>query len=358
MRRRAFLGTTFTMGTAAACLAGTPRAIAATPSSGSTAPPAPAPRPPPRLRPGDRVGLVSPATAAFMSDELDIARESLEGLGLVVDIGRHARARHGSLGGRDAERAADINDFFADPGIRGIFPVRGGWGSARLLPLLDYDTIRANPKVLLGYSDITALLNGIHARTGLVTFHGPNAGGRWDAYSTDLVRRVLFDGATLAFDNPRETHERNVLTPTEYRVRTITPGIARGRLLGGNLTVLTALLGSPYLPDFSGAILFLEDVGEDWYRVDRMMTSLKLAGILDRIAGFVFGTCAECLPGDGFASLTPEEIFADHVAPLGIAAWRGAMIGHGHAQWPLPVGAHVTIDADRGTLAMTGAAVG
>jgi len=316
-----------------------------------------APIRPERLRPGATVGLVTPATAAFQQAELDIARESLEALGLRVRVGRHARERHGSLGGRDEDRAADLNDCFADPEIRAVLPVRGGWGSARLLPLLDYAAIRSDPKILLGYSDITALLNGIHAQTGLVTFHGPNAGGRWDAYSVEVMRRVLFEAEPVTLDNPRTTSERNVLTPTEHRIRTITPGRAEGPLLGGNLTVLTALLGSPWFPDCTGAILFLEDIGEDWYRVDRMMTSLKLAGVLDRIAGFVFGTCSECEPGEGFASLTPEEIFADHIAPLGIPAWQGAMIGHDQAQWTLPVGAPVAIDASRGTVALQSAAV-
>lgn len=335
------------------------------PGSGAEPPAAVAPTPteraapvlPGRLRPGDTVGLVTPATAAFQQVDLDIARESLEALGLRVRVGRHARDRHGSLGGRDEDRAADLNECFADPEIRAVLPVRGGWGSARLLPLLDYAAIRRDPKILLGYSDITALLNGIHARTGLVTFHGPNAGGRWDAYSVAVMRRVLFEAERVTLDNPRATSERNVLTATEHRIRTITPGRAEGPLLGGNLTVLTALLGSPWFPDCSGAILFLEDVGEDWYRVDRMMTSLKLAGVLDRIAGFVFGTCSECEPGEGFASLTPEEIFADHIAPLGIPAWQGAMIGHDQAQWTLPVGAPVAIDASRGTVALRSAGV-
>ncbi|MGA1372608.1 MAG: S66 peptidase family protein [Pseudomonadales bacterium] len=304
------------------------------------------------LRRGDTVALIAPATAAFQQDDLDIARESLEALGLRVRIGAHARDRHGSLGGLDADRAADLNASFADPEIRGIFPVRGGWGSARLLPLLDYDQIRANPKVLLGYSDITALLNGIHARTGLVTFHGPNAGGRWDEYSLDIARRVLFDGEALRLTNPRGSRDENVLTETEFRRITITPGRASGRLLGGNLSVLTTLLGSPWMPDFTDAILFLEDVGENWYRIDRMLTALRLAGVLDTLAGFVFGSCAECEPGAGFASLTPEEIFADHIGSMGIPAWRGAMIGHGQPQWTLPVGTSVTIDADAGTLLM------
>jgi muramoyltetrapeptide carboxypeptidase len=312
---------------------------------------------PARLQPGDTVGLVTPATATYQQEELDIARESLEGLGLKVKVGQHARDRHGSLGGQDADRAADINRFFADASVKAVLPTRGGWGTARLLPLLDFELMRRNPKILMGFSDITALLNGIHARTGLVTFHGPNAGGRWDEFSVDYVRRVLFGGESVTFENIKGTSDRNVLTQTDNRIRVITPGTASGRLLGGNLTVLTAILGSPYVPNFDESILFLEDVGEDWYRVDRMMTSLKLAGILGRIRGFVFGTCSECGPGEGFASLTPEEIFKDHVAPLGVPAWSGAMIGHGHAQWTLPVGARVTINAAAGTITMNEGAV-
>lgn len=312
---------------------------------------------PARLQPGDTVGLVAPASATFQQVELDIARESLEALGLKVKVGQHIMDRHGSLGGQDKDRAADINRFFADDSVKAVLPTRGGWGTSRLLPLLDYDVIRRNPKILMGYSDITALLNGIHARTGLVTFHGPNAGGRWDEYSVGLVKRVLFDGEAVMFDNPKGTNDRNVLTQIENRIRTITPGRATGRLLGGNLTVLTAILGSPYVPDFTNAILFLEDVGEDWYRVDRMMTSLKLAGILGKVRGVIFGTCSECGPGEGFASFTPEEIFADHLAPLGVPAWQGAMIGHAQPQWTLPVGAMVTIDASLGTVAMAEGAV-
>ncbi len=308
---------------------------------------------PVRLRPGDTIGLVAPASATFQQVELDIARESLEGLGLKVKVGAHIMDRHGSLGGQDKDRAADINRFFADSSVKAVLPTRGGWGTSRLLPLLDYDTIRRNPKIIMGYSDITALLNGIHARTGLITFHGPNAGGRWDEYSVSLVKRVLFDGEAVTFDNPKTANDRNVLTQIDNRIRTITPGKATGRLLGGNLTVLTAILGSPYVPNFDGAILFLEDVDEDWYRVDRMMTSLKLAGILGKVRGVIFGTCSECGPGEGFASFTPEEIFTDHLAPLGVPCWQGAMIGHAQPQWTLPVGAMVTIDANLGTVAMT-----
>lgn len=308
---------------------------------------------PKRLATGDTVGLVAPANATFQSTELQIANESLEALGLNVKSGSHLLDRHGYLAGQDKDRAADINGFFADSSIRAVLPVRGGWGSSRVLPYLDFDAIRRNPKIVVGYSDISALLLAIQAKTGLVTFHGPNGMGRWDASSVDYFKRVLMQGEAVAFENPHALSDRNALTQTENRTLTITPGRARGPLLGGNLTVLTTIIGSPYLPAWDGAIFFCEDVGEDYYRVDRMLTQLKLAGVLSKIAGFVFGTCSECGPGDGnFGALTLEEIFADHIKPLGVPAWSGAMIGHGMPQWTLAEGVDVDIDAVAGTIRM------
>jgi muramoyltetrapeptide carboxypeptidase len=355
MRRRDFLaGASLPL---LGSLGGWRRAAARTERAPGGASPGPPSVRPKRLQPGDIVGVVTPATATFQQVELDIVRESLEGLGLVVRIGPHVLNRHGSLGGDDRDRAADINAFFADPAVKAVLPTRGGWGSSRLLPLLDYEAIRRNPKVVMGYSDITALLNGIHAQTGVVTFHGPNGGGRWDEYSLDFVRRVVFNGEAVTFGNPKTTDDKNVLTQIDDRTRTITPGRARGTLLGGNLTVLTAILGSPYVPAFDGSILFIEDVGEEYYRIDRMMTQLAIAGVLGRIRGFIFGTCSECTPGEGYASFTLEEILNDHIAPLGIPAWQGAMIGHGMPQWTLPVGGDVEIDAGAATVTMLAPAV-
>ena len=339
-----------------AALAAAPAAHALL-SSRQASPASPSTILPPRLSPGDTVGVVAPASATFQTVDIAIARESLEALGLKVRIGKHVLARHGYLAGRDEDRAADINAFFADSDVRAVLPIRGGWGSSRVLPHLDYELIRRNPKVVVGFSDITALHMAIQAKTGLVTFHGPNGMGRWDEWSLDTFKRVLFAGEAVTMENPAKLSDRNALAQTEHRVQTITPGTARGRLLGGNLTVLTAIIGSPYLPSFDGAILFLEDVGEDLYRVDRMFTQLKLAGILDRIRGFVFGTCAECEPGEGFASLTLEEIFADHIKPLGVPAWFGAMIGHQTPQWTVPVGIDAEIDAAKGTIRMLAPAV-
>lgn len=308
---------------------------------------------PRRLSAGDTVGLVAPANATFQSVELQIARESLEALGLKVKVGGHLLDRYGYLAGLDKDRADDINRFFADESVRAVLPIRGGWGSSRLLPYLDFQAIRRNPKIVVGFSDITALLLSIHARARLVTFHGPNGMGRWDAFSVDGFKRMLLQAEAITFSNPRQMSDRNALTPVENRVQTITGGKARGRLLGGNLTVLTTILGSPYLPQWDGAILFCEDVGEELYRIDRMLTQLKLAGVLSKIKGFIFGTCAECGPGTGnFGVLTLEEIFADHIKPLGVPAWSGGMIGHGIPQWTLPLGIDVEADAEAGTIRM------
>lgn len=307
---------------------------------------------PPRLRPGDTVGLVSPATAAFEREPEAIRAEALESLGLEVVTGEHYFDRFGYFAGEDEARAADINRFFADPDIRMIF-ARGGWGSARVLPLLDYELITGNPKILLGYSDATALINGVHSQTGLVTFHGPSP---LDRYSAGWFERVIMGGDVVTMENLAEIDEEE-LVQTEHRVRTLSGGKARGPILGGNLTVLTAILGSTYVPDFEGAILFLEDVNEAVYRVDRMLTQLSLAGILDRISGFVFGRCTECEPGSGYGSLTLEDVLDQHIRPLGIPAFSGSMIGHIDQQFTIPLGIDMEIDADAGTIRMLEAGV-
>lgn len=308
---------------------------------------------PARIRPGDRVGLVSPATAAFETEPTKIWIDALESLGLEVILGDNYYARHGYFAGEDEARASDINAFFAEPSIRMIF-ARGGWGSPRLLPLLDYEMIRANPKVLLGYSDATALITAVHVKTGLVTFHGPSP---LNVFSAEHFRRVIMNGEAYLLKNPTFLTE-NTLVQTENRIRTITGGKASGRILGGNLSLLTAVMGSGYLPEWDDSILFIEDVDEAVYRVDRMMTELSLAGVLDRISGFVFGRCTECGPGEGFGSLTMEEMIAEHIRPRGIPAFSGAMIGHIDEQFTIPLGIDVEIDADAGTIELLESGVG
>ncbi|WP_206203197.1 LD-carboxypeptidase [Thermomonas sp. HDW16] len=296
---------------------------------------------------GDRVGLVSPSSASDDSFSLQLAREAMEALGFEVKTGAHFAGRRGYLAGSDAERADDLNTMFADKTVKAIVCTRGGSGGARLLPLLDYETIRRNPKTLLGYSDITALHSAIHAKTGLVTFHGQIGSGSWNAFNVDQFQRVFFKRELMEYRNKIELGDE--LVPRRNRTITITGGKARGELVGGNLTVLAALAGSPFLPDFGGKILFLEDVGEAPYRIDRMLSTLKLMGALDKIAGFIFGECTDCKPGDGYGSLTLEQILDDYIKPLQIPAYRGAMIGHIREQFIVPVGGQVELDADTGS---------
>jgi len=304
------------------------------------------------LRKGDTVALVSPSSATDDRLNLQLSRDVMEALGFRVKTGAHHASRLGHLAGSDAARAGDVNAAFADPEVRAVVAVRGGSGAARLLPLLDYDVIRANPKVLLGYSDITALHSAIHARTGLVTFHGPNGTGSWNAFNADQFRRLFLERELMHYRNRVEPGDE--LVPRRNRTLTITGGRARGQLVGGNLAVLTALAGSPYLPDFRGKVLFLEDVSEAPYRIDRMFSTLRLMGALDGLAGFIFGECTDCEPGDGYGSLTLDEILDDYIRPLGIPAYRGAMIGHIREQFIVPVGGQVEMDADDGSFRLLG----
>lgn len=302
------------------------------------------------INPGDTIALVSPSAATDERLDLQLAREAMQALGFKVKTGAHYASRYGHLAGTDAARAGDLNAAFADQEIKAIVCVRGGSGAARLLPLLDYDAIRANPKVLLGYSDITALHNAILAQAGLVTFHGPIGSGSWNRFNVDQFKRLFFERELMQYRNVADAGEE--LVPRKNRTLTITGGKARGELVGGNLSVLVGLAGSPYLPDFAGRILFLEDVEEAPYRVDRMLTTLKLMGALDVIAGFIFGQCTDCDPGEGYGSLTLDQIFDDHIKPLGIPAYRGAMIGHIREQFIVPVGGQVELDAGAGSFRM------
>lgn len=303
----------------------------------------------PRLRRGDTVGLVKPA--GFLAEEFDLrlAMEAISAMGLVPKPAPHLMARHGYLAGTDEARAADLNAMYADDAVKAVFAARGGWGSARILPFLDFDLISANPKLLIGFSDITALHLAFAARAGFPTIHGPNAGSAWGRLSWDSFRELAFDGRLAEYRNPVATEDR--LVQREWRTQTIRPGKAAGRLLGGNLTVLAALMGTPYLPSFDGAILFLEDVDEAEYRIDRMLTQLTLSGVLRRVAGVVFGQCTNCrATGPSYGGFTVSQVLRQHFEPLGVPAYQGALFGHMDDQFSLPVGAMAEIDAAEATI--------
>lgn len=311
---------------------------------------------PPRLRAGDTVGLVEPA--GFTTDQFDlqVITESITAMGLVPKLAPHLMARFGYLAGQDRQRAADLNAMFADDKVRAVFAVRGGWGSARILPHLDFKLIRSNPKLLIGFSDITALHMALAARAGFTTIHGPNAASAWGKLSWDAFRRLAFDGEMPVYSTPLASEDR--LAQRNGRIRTIRPGKAQGRLLGGNLTVLTALMGTPYLPDFSGSILFLEDIDEAEYRIDRMLTQLALGGVLRRVAGVVFGQCTNCrATGASYGGFTLSEVLTQHLEPLGVPVFQGALIGHIADQYSVPIGIRAEMDATAGTIRMLEPAV-
>ncbi|MGM9506873.1 S66 peptidase family protein [Larkinella sp. GY13] len=310
---------------------------------------------PPRLKPGDTVALVGPAAPAFTHETVQVAVESLQALGFKTVIAKHVFDRYGYLAGTDADRAADLNAMFADSSVNAIMAMHGGWGCARLLPLLDYNLIRRNPKILVGYSDITALLLGIYTQTGLVTMHGPVGSATFNPFTVNYFRQMLMDGQAVLMENPHD--KGDLLTQVKDRIDTLNPGKARGRLMGGNLTVLSHMMGSKYLPDWKDSILFLEDIGEDVYRMDRMITQLKLAGVLDQISGFVFGKCTDCEPGKGYGSLTLEDVFRDHIIPLKKPAYSGAMIGHITHKFTVPLGIEAEMDANTGTIRLLEPAV-
>jgi muramoyltetrapeptide carboxypeptidase len=304
---------------------------------------------PKRLQPGDTVGLIAPSGVVWEPTDIDAMLEAVTALGLQPKLGKHVMDRYGYLGGSDEARAADLNAMFKDKEVDAIHCIRGGWGAARILPMIDFDAIAKNPKALIGFSDITALLLSIHARTGLVTFHGPTGIQGWNSFNVEAMRAILWNGQTPTLTNKPDTNSLGVQRSAS-RTRTITPGKARGRLMGGNLTVLTAILGSSYIPDFTDSILFLEDVQEAPYRVDRMITQLALNGILSKVRGVVWGTCSKCDPGEGFGSLTIPDVLNDHLKALGVPAYYGAMFGHIPEQFTLPVGVEAEIDADAGAL--------
>lgn len=306
-----------------------------------------APRPP-RLRIGDSVGLIEPAGFSDGPFEIEAVKSTIAGMGLIPRTGPHVGSRYGYLAGTDEDRAADINAMFADKSIRAVFAVRGGWGCARLLPYLDWDVIRANPKLLVGFSDITALHLAFAAHAGFPSIHAPNAANSWQATSWESFWRLTFAGETPTF-LPWAVR-RDDGEPARP-VTTIRPGKARGRLLGGNLSVLAALVGTPWLPDFEGAILFLEDVNEAEYRIDRMLSQLALAGILRKLAGVVFGQCRACTIGvPDYIGFTLPQLLDHHVGSLGIPVFLGANIGHVGDQLSIPVGVQAEMDADAGSL--------
>ena len=319
----------------------------------------PRPRPPAvraaRLKAGDTVALINPSSAIYERAPYVTTIEALQALGFKVREAPHLRARHGHFAGTDAQRAGDVNAMFADPGVHGILAMTGGSGGGRILPLIDYDLIRRNPKFLGGFSDLTALINAVNARTGLVTFHCPMGNSEWNAFDAEQFRGAVMDAKPMLLANPPERSDG--LVSKRGRTTTLRGGTARGVVAGGNLAVFAAMAGSGYWPRLDGAILCLEDVNEYIYRVDRMLSTLKLAGAFNNLAGVVLGAFTKCEPGDGFGTLTLDEVFDDYFLGLDIPVFSGASFGHIARKYTLPIGLEVEMNADAGTLRYLQAAV-
>lgn len=328
---------------------------------------------PPRLKYGDTIAIVASASNISNLDEIPAIRQRFESMGFRVILGKHIYSQNPlplgakqlsasnpdvktnlnhayiQYAGTDIERASDLMDMFKNPVVKAIIELRGGYGSAQILNLLDYKIIKQNPKILIGFSDITSLLLAINQQTGLITFHGPVAMVNWDSFSYSYFKRLVMHGASpLVLDSyiPALDSDGNVSNLSF----TITSGRAQGKLIGGNLTLLVNLLGTKYQPDFNHSILFVEDVNiNDLYEIDRMLSQLKNSGALNKISGFVFTSCSNCnLTSLGYATLM--KTFKQYIKPLKIPAFYGTMVGHFQANYTLPIGAIVEIDADNNSI--------
>ena len=294
---------------------------------------------PKSLQPGDRLAvLCGSSPTSKTSDEL---MQAVRDMGLEPVLYPSATAKHGFLSGVDAIRAADINAAFADPSIKGIVCTRGGYGFHRILPLLDWKTIKKNPKIFGGYSDVTAMLNALNQICGMESYHMPMVGA-WgdglDEYTAPFVKSMLF-GEPVEYVNPEGRP-----------IATLVPGKAKGRLCGGNLSLLAASLGTPYEIDTKGKILFIEEIGERPYKVDGMLTHLRNAGKFDDAAGIILGGFTDCADKEGvIGGLSLEDIYQELIVPAGKPTISGVVCGHCSPTMALPMGRLFKMDAAAGT---------
>ena len=309
---------------------------------------------PKRLREGATIALIAPSSPPS-AEKLAKGIANLMQFGFKIAEGKSLRAQNGYLAGTDAERLADLHWAFQSPEIDAVWCIRGGYGAARLLPNLDYELIRRNPKPFLGYSDVTALHLAIHQRTGLVTFHGPVAASDYPKDTLLHFRSVLMQPiAPYTIVAKREGLESE---PPEYQPFVITPGQANGVLTGGNLALLSSLAGTPFAPVFKKKIVFIEDVGEQPYRLDRMLTQLLQATDLAQAAGIALGVFNDCQPKQDSPSLSLPDTLRDRLGGLGIPVVYGLPFGHVTHQATFPYGIEAKLDAENMVLTLLEAAV-
>ncbi len=281
------------------------------------------------IKKGDTIGLAAPS-ASFDDKKLDQGIACLKGLGFQVQVPREIFEKKRYLAGKDSSRAMVVNDLFADPGVQAIMAVRGGYGAMRMLDHLDWELIQTHPKLVMGFSDITALLMALIQRAGIATVHGPN-----------LVSLACADSRTL------DSFVQTITTPTAQRIiiqgQCLKSGLAKGRLMGGNMATLTHLIGTRFQPDFNGAVLFLEDVGEPAYKIDRMLSQMRMAGLFQGLQGVVTGAFENC-ENQAYIPEILMELFD------GVPVLMGLPSGHGMPNLSLVMGVPVELDADQGRL--------
>ena len=304
---------------------------------------------PPRLRSGSIIGLVAPASPVPQDRTLERGQQMLQEMGFRVRLGRNVRHRESYLAGTDQARAEDLNRMFADPEVEAVFCVRGGYGAARLLDRLDFRALMSQPKVLLGYSDITALELAIYRHIGLVTFYGPMV-------TTEMAKGFHADNRERLLEAVMHTVPPRPVAGISGASSAIVirSGVAEGRLIGGCLSVLVSLLGTDCMPSLKGAVLFIEDLDEEPYRLDRYLTQLRLSGELRRVAGVAIGQLINCEPREDRASYIRSrgsiDVLRDRVGDLGVPVLAGLGFGHGRYQATLPQGVTVRLDAAGGQL--------
>ena len=311
---------------------------------------------PPRLRRGSRVALVAPAGPLLDRDDIARALELCRALDYEPVVGPHASGRYGYLAGTDGERLGDLNDAFRDDGIDAIWCLRGGYGVTRILDGVDFDALARHPKAVIGFSDITALLAGVTRIAGVVAFHGPVARNPMPSFSRRHFERILTRAEPAGALEPLAAPS-DVLVPRNDRVITLREGIAEGTLAGGNLSLIQCLIGTRWFPDLDGAILVLEDVNEDLYRVDRMLAHLRAVGALSRLAGVAVGRFSELKRNTDDGAFGFDELLGQYFLPLGVPVALGFPFGHIDEQWTLPLGVRARLDAGRRSLEIVGPAV-
>jgi len=291
------------------------------------------------LKSGDTIGIVTPASQV-RREKLENGIKYLKEKGYEIILGDHVYDEHGYLAGKDDDRINDFHKMFANPEVKAIISSRGGYGTPRILDELDYELIEKNPKIYVGYSDVTALQLAIWKHTGLVTFSGPMAavemGTGIDPFSEENLWPLICGTQIDGFFSKT----------TDSPIEVLRPGKVKGTLLGGCLSLISSVIGTKHQPDFSGSILILEDIGEQPYRIDRYLSQLKSAGIFEQINGVILSKFIDCEEKEDEPTLSLDEIFLDYFGSLSIPVIKNFLYGHVPKKFTIPIGVEVELNTD------------